>query len=378
MAYLFPVEDNDIFETVKEFCEKEIKEKCKEYDRSGEWPREIYEKIIEMGLHMMDIPEKLGGPGFSAITSLALMEQIAKADAGVASTLMGNALASKAVLIAGNDAQQKAMCTCLENGGLGAFALTEPNAGSDAAAGKVTAVRDGDFWVLNGRKCFITSGNVASFYVVTAMTAKNVGVKGMSAFYIDAGTPGLSAGHEEDKMGIRTSNTCDVILDNCRIPAENLLGAEGEGFKIAMKTLDKGRMLCACVAAGVAQRCIDEAVEYGKQRIAFGKPILSNQALRFKIADMAIRTECARQMAAHCAELMSRGLPYSTEAAAAKAFAGDTAVYAAEEAIQIFGGYGYSREYPVEKLLRDAKIFQIYEGTGEIMRIVVSNAAIGK
>ena len=254
----------------------------------------------------------------------------------------------------------------------------EPGAGSDASAGKTTAVKDGDEYVLNGRKCFITNGGVASFYCVTAMTDKSKGVKGISMFLIDAGTPGLSTGHEENKMGIRTSNTCDVVLEDCRIPAANLIGEEGKGFGIAMKTLDQARAWMGCVATGIAQRGINEAVAYGKERIQFGKPIIKNQALQFKVADMEIKTETARQMVAHALTKMDMGLPYTKESAIAKCYASDIAMEVASEAIQMFGGYGYSREYPVEKLLRDAKIFQIFEGTNEVQRIVVANNVIGK
>ena len=258
------------------------------------------------------------------------------------------------------------------------FSSSEPAIRTDAGAGKTTAVKDGDYYVLNGRKCFITNGGVASFYCVTAMTDKTAGVKGMSMFFVEAGTPGLSTGKEEDKMGIRTSNTCDVVLEDCRIPAKNLIGAEGKGFSIAMKTLDQARTWMGCVATGIAQRGINEAIKYGKERIQFGKPIIKNQAIQFKIADMQIKTETARQMVAHALTKMDMGLPHSMESAIAKCYASDIAMEVASEAIQIFGGYGYSREYPVEKLLRDAKIFQIFEGTNEVQRIVVANNTIGR
>lgn len=378
MAYLINPEDQDLLETVHEFCENEVKEQCREYDVSGEWPREIYGKAIEMGLLALEIPEQYCGPGLERITAAALVEEMAIADAGFASTIVASNLALKAVLIAGSEVQKQRCCDLLLEGGFGAFCLTEPMAGSDAANSKTTAVRDGEDYILNGRKCFITNGGVSSFYVVTAMTDKSQGLHGMSAFLIEAGTPGLSAGNHENKMGIRTSNTCDVVLEDCRVSASALLGAEGTGYKIAMKTLDQARAWIGCCAVGIAQRAINEAVAYGKQRIAFGKPILKNQALQFKIADMAIAVETARQMVAHALQLMDLGMPYSRESAIAKCYAGDIAMRCASEAIQIFGGYGYSREYPVEKLLRDAKIFQIFEGTNEIQRIVVAKHTIGK
>ena len=378
MAYLISEEAKDLLEDVKSFCENEVKEQCKEYDVSGEWPKEIYDKAIEMQLHSLEVPEEYGGPGLDRVSVAALIEQMAIADAGFATTISASGLGMKPVLIAGSEEPKKRACSLIVDGGFGAFCLTEPMAGSDASAGKTIAVRDGDSYVLNGRKCFITNGAVASFYCVTAMTDKSQGTKGISMFFVEAGTPGLSTGNHENKMGIRTSNTCDVVFEDCRIPASNLIGQEGKGFKIAMQTLDQARTWMGCVATGIAQRGIDEAIAYGKERIQFGKPIIKNQALQFKIADMEIKTETARQMVAHALTKMDMGLPYTKESAIAKCYASDIAMEVASEAIQMFGGYGYSREYPVEKLLRDAKIFQIFEGTNEIQRIVIANNVIGR
>ena len=378
MAYIISEEGQELLGAVKEFCEKEVKEQCKEYDKTGEWPKEIYDKAIEMQLHMLEVPEEYGGMGLDRVSVAALIEQMAIADSGFATTISASGLGMKPVLIGGTEEQKQRACDLIVDGGFAAFCLTEPGAGSDASAGKTTAVRDGDSYILNGRKCFITNGAVSSFYCVTAMTDKSAGTKGISMFYIAKDTPGLSTGHEEDKMGIRTSNTCDVVLEDCRIPASNLIGAEGQGFSIAMKTLDQARAWMGCIATGIAQRGMEEAIAYGKERIQFGKPVLKNQALQFKIADMAIKIETARQMVAHALTLMDLGLPYSKESAIAKCYASDIAMEVASEAIQMFGGYGYSREYPVEKLLRDAKIFQIFEGTNEIQRIVVANNTIGR
>ena len=378
MAYIISEDAKDLLVDVKDFCENEVKEQCKEYDKSGEWPKEIYDKAIEMQLHMLEVPEEFGGMGLSRIDVAALMEEMAIADAGFATTISASGLGMKPVLIAGNEEQKKRVCELIIDGGFGAFCLTEPAAGSDASAGKTTAVKDGDDYILNGRKCFITNGGVASFYCVTAMTDKSKGVKGISMFLIEAGTPGLSTGNHEDKMGIRTSNTCDVVLEDCRVPASALVGAEGKGFGIAMKTLDQARTWMGCISAGIAQRGINEAIAYGKERIQFGKPVIKNQALQFKIADMEIKTETARQMVAHALTLMDMGLPFGKESAIAKCYASDIAMEVASEAVQVFGGYGYSREYPVEKLIRDAKIFQIFEGTNEIQRIVIANNVIGR
>ncbi|MGO2118630.1 MAG: acyl-CoA dehydrogenase family protein [Fusobacterium sp.] len=378
MAYIISEDAKDLLVDVKDFCENEVKEQCKEYDKSGEWPKEMYDKAIEMQLHMLEVPEEFGGMGLSRIDVAALMEEMAIADAGFATTISASGLGMKPVLIAGNDEQKKRVCDLIIDGGFGAFCLTEPAAGSDASAGKTTAVKDGDDYVLNGRKCFITNAGVASFYCVTAMTDKSKGVKGISMFLIEAGTPGLSTGNHEDKMGIRTSNTCDVVLEDCRVPASALVGAEGKGFGIAMKTLDQARTWMGCISAGIAQRGINEAIAYGKERIQFGKPVIKNQAMQFKIADMEIKTETARQMVAHALTLMDMGLPFGKESAIAKCYASDIAMEVASEAVQVFGGYGYSREYPVEKLIRDAKIFQIFEGTNEIQRIVIANNVIGR
>lgn len=373
MAYIISEEAKDLLLDVKNFCEKEVVEVCKEADKTGEWPEELYEKAKEQGYFALEVPEELGGPGLSRVDIAALFEEMAKADAGFATTISASGLGMKPVLIAGSDEQKEYIANVTMEGGLGAFCLTEPGAGSDAGAGTTTAVRDGDDYILNGRKCFITNGAVASYYCITASTDKSKGVKGLSMFLVPAGTKGLSSGKEEDKMGIRTSNTTDVVLEDCRIPAKNLIGKEGEGFKIAMKTLDQARTWMGCIAVGIAQRGIDEAKKYGSERIQFGAPVLKNQALQFKLADMDIQTEVARQMVAHSLTRMDEGLSYNRESAIAKCYASDIAMRVAEEAIQIFGGYGYSREYPVEKLLRDAKIFQIFEGTNEILRIVVAN-----
>lgn len=378
MAYIISEDAQELLKDVHEFCENEVKEQAREYDITGEWPREIYEKAIEMQLHMMDVPEEYGGLGLDHMDQAAIVEEIAKADAGVAVTLNGNGLALKPVLIAGTEEQKRKCSDIIVNGGWGAFALTEPNAGCDAAAGKTTAVREGDEYVLNGRKCFITNASVADFFVVTAMTDKTKGTKGMSAFLVYKGAPGLSVGNHENKMGVRCSTTSDLLLEDVRIPAQNRLGEEGTGFITAMKTLDLARTWCAVIAVGVAQRCIDEAVAYAKQRVQFGRPIAKLQGIQFKIADMEIRTEASRQLIAHAIRLADMGRPFSKESAEAKCFSGDSVMQTAIDAVQILGGYGYSREYPVEKLMRDAKIFQIFEGTNEIQRVVISRDVIGK
>lgn len=378
MAYILDDDGRALVADVKNFCEKEVKEQCKEYDVSGEWPKEIYDKAIELGYQMLEVPEEYGGLGIPGETVLAMYEEMAWADAGFAVTMAASNLALKPVLIAGSEEQKQKCCDIVINGGLGAFGLTEPNAGSDPGAGKTTAVRDGDEYVLNGRKCFITNAPVADFYIITALTDKTKGLKGMSAFIIYKDTPGLSTTNHENKMGIRTSITSDVVLEDCRIPADQILGAEGTGFATAMKTLDLARMFVGGLAVGIAQRALDEGIAYTKTRQQFGRPVAKNQGLQFKMADMAIQIECARQLVSHAHKLYELGLPYGKEAAMAKCYAGDMAVQVCLDGIQLFGGYGYSREYPVEKLLRDAKIFQIFEGSNEIQRVVISNHLLGK
>jgi butyryl-CoA dehydrogenase len=378
MGYILSDEAKDLLADVKKFCDNEVREQCKEYDVSGEFPVDICKKAADMGLNALEVPEELGGLGLDHITYAALYEEMSKADAGFFTTMSASNLAMKPLLIAGTKEQQQRAADILLNGGYGAFCLTEPMAGSDASNNKTVAVKDGDEYVINGRKCFITNGPIADFYIVTAMTDKSQGVNGMSAFFVEKGTPGLSSGNEENKMGIRTSATSDVIFEDMRVPASSLIGEEGTGFKTCMKTLDITRALMGIGAVGIAQRAIDEAVAYSKTRVTFGKPIGKFQAIQFMIADMEIKTETARQMALHALTLQQQGLPYNKESAIAKCYAGDIAVQVALDAIQILGGYGYSREYPVEKLLRDAKIFQIYEGTNQVQRMVISRAVMGK
>ena len=378
MAYILDEDGVALVADVKNFCEKEVKEQCKEYDESGEWPKEIYDKAIELGYQMLEVPEEYGGLGLPGETILAMYEEMAWADAGFAVTMAASNLALKPILIAGSEEQKQKYCDVVINGGLGAFGLTEPNAGSDPGAGKTTAVKDGDDYILNGRKCFITNAPVADFFIITALTDKSKGLKGMSAFVIDKDTPGLSTTNHENKMGIRTSITSDVVLEDVRIPASQRLGEEGTGFATAMKTLDLARMFVGGLAVGIAQRALDEGIAYTKTRQQFGRPVAKNQGLQFKMADMAIQIECARQLVAHAHKLYELGLPYGKEAAMAKCYAGDMAVQVTLDGIQLFGGYGYSREYPVEKLLRDAKIFQIFEGSNEIQRVVIANNILGK
>ena len=332
----------------------------------------IYDKATEMVLGCMYMPERFGGPELAKVAFCSLSEELARGDIGVATSLGGSCLASLPVMIAGTEEQQKHWFEVVAEKKFAAFCLTEPGAGSDVSGVRTTAVEDGDDYIINGTKCFITNGGVAGIYAVLAVTDKSKGVKGLSCFIVERDRPGISIGKEEDKMGMRLSNTTEVIFQDVRVPKANLLGKLGEGFKIMMKTLDASRPGVGAIGVGVAQRALEEAIKYSKERVQFGKPICANQAIQFMLADMEIAVESARQMYLHAAELADAGLPYSMESSIAKTVGGDAAMKCALDALQIHGGYGYMREYPVEKLVRDAKITQIYEGTNQIQRVVIS------
>lgn len=378
MGYLLNEEQRGLVAMAHDFCEKELKPFAAQWDREGIFPLETYKKAMEIGYHCLEIPEEFGGSSINYITVAAVMEEFAKYDLGFATTLMGTTLSLKPVLMHGTPEQKKMYSEIIVGGGLGAFALTEADAGSDAAACRTTAVRDGDEYVINGTKCFITNSSYAEIFVVFASTNREAGVKGLSAFIVERDRAGFSVDKHEDKMGIRSSNTASLVLDNVRIPASHLLGKEGEGFKYAMQTLDLARPFVGASAVGLAQRCVDEAAAYANQRICFGKPIAKLQAIQFMLADMEIGVETARQMIIHTLQLAEAHMPYSREAAIAKCYAGDVAFKNASDAVQILGGYGYSREYPVEKLLRDSKILQIYEGTNQVQRVVISGQVLAR
>ncbi len=377
MGYQLNEEGKELVRLARSFAEKELAPVVAECDRKGELPMDVYAKAFEIGFHIMEIPKEYGGLGLDYQTIYAVNEEIARIDAGFATGLGASSLALKPVLIAGNPAQKQYFADFItgdKGNGFAAFALTESNAGSDAAAGRTTAVKDGDEYVINGSKCFITNGGLAGIYVVFALTDKSKGVKGVSAFIVERDRPGVSVGKEEDKMGIRLSNTTDVIFDEVRIPADHLLGQEGKGFIYAMQTLDLARPAIGAISVGIMQRAIDEATAYAKTRVTFGKPIIAHQAIAFKLADMEIKKETSRAAVIDAVNTYQNGGNFSKAAAICKTYGSDCAVQVALDAIQILGGYGYSREYPVEKLLRDAKIMQIFEGTNEIQRVVISGA----
>ena len=379
MNFILTPEQEDIKKLVREFAAKSIAPTAAERDEKEHFPRELFDEMGKLGFLGLPYDEKYGGGGMDFVAYALAVEEISKA---CASTGIGVSvhvsLCSWPIYKYGNEEQKmKYLKPLAEGTKLGAFGLTEPNAGTDVSGAVTTAVKDGDFYVLNGTKVFNTNGGEAEIEVIFALTDKAAGpFKGMSAFIVEKGTPGLSFGKTEVKMGIRSSVQREVILENVRVPAANLLGKEGEGFKIAMTTLDGGRIGVAAQSVGIAQAALEAAIKYSKERVQFGKPIASQQAVSFMLAEMATKIEAARLMTLRAAFNKSSHIPYSKEAAMAKKYASDVAMAVTTDAVQIFGGYGYSREYPVERLMRDAKITQIYEGTNQAMLMVIGGTIL--
>lgn len=358
---------------VRNFAEKEVQPTAAERDEEERFDRDIFDKMAELGLTGIPWPEEYGGIGSDYVSYCIAVEELSRVCASTGVTLSAHlSLASWPIYKYGNEEQKKNFLARLATGkALGAYALSEPGAGSDVVSMKTTAKEDGNHYVLNGNKVWITNGGVADIYIVFAKTDSDAKHKGISAFIVEKGTEGFSFGKKEKKLGIRSSPTTELIFENCRIPKENMLGAEGEGFTIAMTTLDGGRNGIAAQALGIAQGALDAAVDYAKDREQFGKPIATNQGISFKLADMATEIEAARLLTYQAAWLESVGLPYGKASAMSKLFAGDAAMRTTVEAVQVFGGYGYTKDYPVERYMRDAKITQIYEGTNEIQRLVI-------
>jgi len=361
--------------SVKEFCEKFVEPIAEKVDQEGFFPMENIKRLAEQEWTGIPYPEEYGGAGSDYLTFILVLEELSRACATTGFTLeCHTSLASFPIFKFGNEEQkQKYLVPLCKGEILGSFALTEPGAGTDAGAASTTAVLDGDEYVLNGSKMFISNAPVAGVFVIFAMTDKSKGAKGLSAFIVPGNTPGLKAGEHLNKMGIRGSATSEVVLKDCRIPKENLLGKEGQGFKIAMMTLDGGRIGIAAQALGIAQAALDESIQYSKERIQFGKPISSFQAIQWMLADMATDIQAARFLTYHAAWCYDQGLPYNKEAAMAKLFASETAARHTNRAIQIHGGIGFIKGHKVERLYRDAKITEIYEGTSEVMKMVVSS-----
>ena len=369
---ILTAEQQEIKKAAKEFVAKYIIPNAAEYDRKGEFHPFLLEAAKESKIFTMAIPKKYGGVGYDALTQAVVVEEWGYGCAGMGTTLAAGVLGMDSLLIAGTEEQKQRYFEPILKGGLAAFALTEPGAGSDAASVQTTAVKSGDDYVLNGTKCFITNGGYASGYVILAKTDPSKGVKGISAFMVEKGRPGFTIGAAEHKLGIRSSNTVELLLKDVHVPASNLLGKEGDGMKIAMMTLDMGRTLIAALALGVAQRALDECVKYLQER--FPGKLQPGQTLQFKLADMQIQVEAARQMLHYAMNLRDSGLPYSKESAITKTLCGDVAMSVTTQAVSLMGSYGYTSE--IAKFMRDAKIMQVYEGTNQIQRLVIARAVL--
>lgn len=376
MPHILSEENREIQEMAREFAEAKIRPVSKEYDLKGETPLSVYKEAAGLGYTSLCIPEEFGGAGLGTFANILVAEEFARADAGFSVAVQASTLAMKPILLAGTKEQKQYAADALINGGMGSFCLTEPDAGSDAGAIRTKAVKKDGEYIITGRKCFITNAPHADFYVVFAKTEPDAGTKGISAFLVERGREGLSIGKHEDKMGIRLSTTADVILEEVHVPEDHLLGVEGKGFKLAMQTLDRTRLECAAMAAGLSQRAIDLSVDYAKTRVTFGKPIAKLQAIQFMLADMEIRNQAARSLVYQCAAMIDSGAVDGKMNAVAKTFSSEAAMQNTLDAVQIFSGYGYSREYEVEKLMRDAKIFMIFEGTNQIQRTVIAGHLI--
>jgi acyl-CoA dehydrogenase len=374
MNLRFTEEQEMMRKMVKEFAESEIAPFVERMEQ-GEFPREILKKMAELGLMGITIPEEYGGAGMDFTSYIIAIHEISKVSATVGVILsVHTSVGTNPILYFGTEEQKKKYVPKLASGEyLGAFCLTEPSAGSDAKSLKTKAIRQGDYYILNGSKVFITNGGEADTYIVFARTnSEEEGSRGISAFIVEKDTPGFIIGKDEKKMGLHGSRTVQISFEDAKVPAENLLGEEGQGFKIAMANLDVGRIGIAAQSLGIAEAALEHATAYAKERIQFGKPIAEQQGVAFKLADMATAVEAAKLLVYRAAFLRANGLPCSKEASMAKLFASRAAMENAIEAVQIFGGNGYTEDYPVERLFRDAKICEIYEGTSEIQRIVIS------
>lgn len=360
--------------TVREFAEAEVRPHVREWDEAQHFPRGLMPKLAALGLMGIQLPEAYGGAGMSAIDYCICIEELARVDPSVSlSVAAHNGLCTAHIHMFGTEAQKQTYVRPLASGSwLGAWGLTEPGAGSDAAATRTTAVRDGGRWVLNGTKTFITHGRVGDVMVVMAVTDRTRGAKGISAFVVEHGTPGMSPGRKEDKLGMRASDTSEVIFEDCRVPDDALLGEEGQGYINALQVLDAGRIGIAALSVGLAQGAFEAARDYATERRQFGEPIASFQAIQWKLADNATRIEAARLLTYRAAHLEAQGRRTSLQSSMAKLYASEIAVRASEDAVQIFGGYGFVKDYPAEKYFRDVKLTTIGEGTSEIQRLVIA------
>ena len=370
-------EQKDIRDLAHDFSEKEIRPVAWEYDKDSTWPQEIVDKAWEVGLMNSHIPEEYGGPGLDYLTGCLIEEELGWGCSGIGTSLMCNGLASAPVGIGGSEEIKKEYLGMLtEEPKLASFCLTEPDAGSDVSGMKTTAVKQGDKYVINGSKCFITNGSHASWYTVYAKTDKEAGHRGISAFVVPRDADGVTVDKKEDKLGQRASNTATISFNDVEVPAANLLGEENKGFKLAMMTLDRTRPGVSAMAVGIGRAAFEFASDYSKERVQFGVPIAMHQAIQFMIADMATKIEAARLMVWKSGVLLDQGQRNTLASSHAKRFAADSAMEIAVDAVQVYGGYGFIKEYPVEKLMRDAKIMQLYEGTSQIQRLVIAREVL--
>jgi acyl-CoA dehydrogenase len=366
-------EQKDLRELAHDFAEKEIRPVAWDYDRDSTWPQEIVEKAFEVGLMNVHIPEAYGGPGLDYLSGCLIEEELGWGCSGIGTTLMANGLASAPLLIGASEATKKKYLGMLsEEPKLASFCLTEPDAGSDVSGMKTRATRRGDKWAISGSKTFITNGGHASWYTVYAKTDPDAGHRGITAFVVDRDAGGVTVDKKEDKLGQRASNTATISFDEVEVPAENMIGEENKGFKLAMMTLDRTRPAVSSLAVGIARAAFEFAAEYSKERVQFGVPIAMHQAVAFMIADMATKIEASRLLVWESAVLLDQGKRNTLVSSHAKRFAADTAMEVTVDAVQVYGGYGFIKDYPVEKLMRDAKIMQLYEGTSQIQRLVIA------
>lgn len=372
MDFQLSDEQRQIQELARQFADREILPRAAEADREQEFPQAVQDKAIELGLLNLTLPEAIGGAGLGCLELVLVTEQFCRACLGIGTALCVNYLAAEPLVQAGTAEQQSQFLTPLIAGRLASFALTEPGAGSDVAGIRTRASRVDGGWRLNGSKIWISNAPLADWLVVFAKTDPEAGHKGMTAFIVPAGTPGLTVGQPMSKLGQRAAPTAEVFFDNLFVPDSQRLGAEGSGFTLAMQVFDHSRPMVAAFGLGLIQRCVDESLAYARERQSMGKAIVEHQAIAHRLAEMQIRLEAARLLTYQAAWLVDQGQRATKQASVAKAFAADAAMWAATEAIQIFGGMGYSTEYPVEKLFRDAKVLQIYEGTSEIQRSIIA------
>ncbi|WP_163193132.1 acyl-CoA dehydrogenase [Clostridium thermarum] len=374
MNFTLSKEQELVRQMVREFAVNEVKPIAAEIDETEEFPMENVKKMAKLGFFGIPFKTEFEGAGGDSLSYILAVEELSKVCATTGVILSAHVSLCASVIDAfGTPAQKAKYLPDLASGRkLGAFGLTEPNAGTDAAGQQTVAVLDGDSYILNGSKVFITNGGVADTFIIFAMTDRSKGTKGISAFIVEKSFPGFSIGKKENKLGIRASSTTELIMENCRVPKENLIGQEGKGFAIAMKTLDGGRIGIAAQALGIAEGAFEEAVNYMKERKQFGKPLAAFQGLQWMMAELEVKIEAARMLVYKAAWLKDNGLPYSVDAARAKLFASEVAMEVTTKAVQAFGGYGYTKEYPVERMMRDAKITEIYEGTSQVQKMVIA------